>query len=105
MDCVFCKVVSGELPGKFLYEDDDAVVFADIHPQAPVHLLVVPKQHVSEFGEADENLLSKLLSVIKKIISSEKITNYRVVVNGRGAALIDHLHWHVLGQVDKLRKL
>lgn len=104
-DCIFCKVISGEIPGTFLFQDDEIAVFKDINPQAPVHWLVVPKKHISEFIEGDDQLLNKLTLTIKKIINDEKISPYRIVNNGKGAALIDHLHFHVLGKVDKFRKL
>lgn len=104
-DCIFCKVISGELPSKSVYQDDDMMVIPDIHPQASVHLLVIPKKHVSEFTEADDALLAKIVKTVKKIIKDEHISNYRIVSNGKGAALIDHLHMHILGKVDKYRKL
>ncbi len=104
-DCIFCKVINGKLPGTFLYKDDDVVVIKDIHPQAPVHWIVMPKRHVAEFIEADDKLIEKLFRVAKKIIKDEHIAHYRLVNNGKGAALIDHLHIHVLGNVDKFRKL
>lgn len=103
--CVFCSVISGKLPGTFLYRDDDVVVIKDIHPQASVHLLVLPTKHVSEFISADDTILSKMLTVMKKIIKVQGITRYRIVSNGKGAALIDHLHFHVMGGVAKFRKL
>lgn len=104
-DCVFCKVITGQLPGTFLYKDDDVVVFADIHPQASVHWLVVSKKHITEFIESQDELLSKMVGAVKRIIEQEGIANYRIVINGKGAALIDHVHVHVMGGVDKLRKL
>ncbi|MEK7129504.1 MAG: HIT domain-containing protein [Patescibacteria group bacterium] len=104
-DCIFCKVISGELPSNPVYQDDDMMVIPDIHPQASVHLLVIPKKHVSEFTEADDALLAKIVKTVKKIIKDEHISNYRIVSNGKGAALIDHLHMHILGKVDKYRKL
>jgi len=104
-ECIYCQIISGKLPGTFLYKDDDVVVIKDIHPQAPVHWAVVSKKHVPEFIEADDALLVKMLAVIKKIIKDEHIINYRLVNNGKGAALINHVHIHVLGQVEKFRKL
>lgn len=104
-DCIFCKVISGTLPGTFLYKDDDTVVIKDIHPQAPVHWIVMPKKHVPELVKADDALLAKMLGTVKKIIKDEHIANYRIIANGKGAALIDHLHIHVLGNIDKFRKL
>lgn len=104
-DCIFCKVIAGELPSKPVYQDEDVMVIPDIHPQAAVHLLVIPKRHVAEFMDADEVLLTKMIRVVKKIIGDQKMNSYRIVNNGKDAALIDHLHIHILGQVDKYRKL
>lgn len=104
-DCIFCQVISGKLPGTFLYRDDKIVVIKDISPQAPVHWLVIPRAHVSEFVEADVALLEAMIRVAKKIIQQEKIVNYRLVNNSKSTALIDHLHLHILGGIDKFRKL
>lgn len=104
-DCIFCQVISGDLPGTFVYKDDEVVVIKDIHPVAPVHLLVIPTTHVDEFMQADDALIAKVFRVVKKIIDQQKIAGYRLVTNGKGAALIDHLHVHILGNVDKNRKL
>lgn len=104
-DCIFCKVIAGELPSKPVYQDEDVIVIPDIHPQAAVHLLVMPKKHVAEFMEADDELLRKMIRTIKKVIRDHHIACYRLVSNGKGAAIIDHLHVHILGKVDKYRKL
>lgn len=104
-DCIFCKIINGELPGEFLYKDDDVIVFKDIHPQAPVHLLVVSKKHVPEFIAADEKLIASMTRMVKKVIGDQKLTGYRIVNNGKDVALVDHLHIHVLGRIDKYRKL
>lgn len=104
-NCIFCNIIARKLPGTFLYQNDDLVVFKDINPQAPVHWLVVSKKHIPELVDADDALLAKMLSIAKKIIKDEHITGYRIVNNGKGAAVIDHIHMHVLGKVDKFRKL
>ncbi len=105
MDCIFCKIIRGELPTTKQYEDDTVLVIEDIHPAAPVHLLVMPKQHVRDIVEADEAMLNNLLRVVKKMISDKRIVNHRIVANGRGAQVIEHLHIHLMGGVDKERKL
>jgi len=103
--CIFCDVVAGKLPSTKLYEDDDVVVIADIHPQAPVHWLVISKKHVPELLEVPDGLAGSMMTVVNKIIRDQGIGNYRIVINGRGAVLVDHLHIHVLGKIDKFRKL
>ncbi len=104
-DCIFCKVIAGQLPSTCLYQDETVMVIKDIHPQAPVHWIIMPKRHVAEFIDADDVLVSHMMQIAKKIIGDEKIANYRLVNNGRGAAVIDHLHLHVMGKIDKLRTL
>lgn len=103
--CIFCQVISGKLPGTFVYKDDDVMVIKDIHPSAAVHLLAIPTRHIDEFVGADEALIAKTFRVIKKVIREQNIVGYRLVTNGKGAALIDHLHVHILGGIDKTRKL
>lgn len=104
-DCIFCQIVAGTIPSTNLYQDDRVLVIKDINPQAPVHLLVLPRKHVADVLVADDELLAHMLKTVKKIIAQESIVNYRVVSNGKGAALIDHLHIHILGSIDKFRKL
>lgn len=102
--CIFCKVIKGDLPGKFVYQDDKIVAFHDISPKAPVHVLVVPVKHISsliEVTDEDKNLLGELLLRVKKIAQKLELTKtgYKVVANnGEGSGqLVPHLHFHVLG--------
>ena len=104
-DCIFCKVIAGELPSTCAYQDDQVMVIKDIQPQAPIHWIIMPKIHISELVEASDDLIHHMMTVAKKIIREEKITGYRLVNNGKGAAVIDHLHIHVMGKVDKFRAL
>ncbi|MBI3955906.1 HIT domain-containing protein [Candidatus Gottesmanbacteria bacterium] len=104
-ECIFCNIISGVLPSKPVYQDDEVIVIPDLHPQAPLHLLVISKKHIGEFIEADDQLLTKINAVIKKIIRDQHISSYRLVTNGKGAAVIDHFHIHILGQIDKYRTL
>lgn len=103
MDCIFCKIAAGEIPAKKLHEDDSCVAFADIHPQAPVHVLVIPRQHIAslaEAGETEKPLLGHLLSVAAHLAQTQNLAKgYRVVANigGEGGQTVDHLHLHVLG--------
>jgi histidine triad (HIT) family protein len=104
MDCIFCKIRDREIPKEFTYEDDDIMVFPDIHPVRPVHMLIVPKKHVEDFLDFnDESLMSKAKTVIDKIIRDTGLDKkgYRVGVNGGGAQLINHVHFHVSGPMDK----
>jgi histidine triad (HIT) family protein len=104
-DCIFCKIINKQIPGTLVYDTKDCIVINDIHPQAPVHLLVVPKTHYSEFLVMPEDVLSRLLELSKNVIREQNISSYRLVNNGKGAALIDHFHLHILGKIDKNRGL
>lgn len=102
--CIFCKIIKGELPGKFVYRDGQMAAFHDINPKAPVHVLLMPVKHVEsirEINEEDKALLGELILAVKKIAQKLGIdkSGYKVVVNnGQGAGqLVLHLHFHVLG--------
>lgn len=104
MACLFCRIISGEIPSNKVYEDEYLYAFRDIDPKAPVHILVVPKLHVSGINELDEDnseVAARALVAIRDIAKMEGIaeTGYRVVINsGRdGQQSVDHLHFHLLG--------
>lgn len=102
MDCVFCKIVAGDIPSKKLYEDEVVYVFHDIQPQADVHFLVIPKQHslegVRDVTTENSAVVAHIFEVIAQLTAQQGITDYRVVANnGPGAGqTVDHLHFHVL---------
>jgi histidine triad (HIT) family protein len=100
--CLFCRIVSGEIPAKIVSRSDDAVVFRDINPQAPTHVLVIPTKHVASLSEADSSVdLGTLLRIAADTARAEGIdsTGYRVVINTgeNGGQTVNHLHLHVLG--------
>jgi histidine triad (HIT) family protein len=100
MDCVFCKIINKEIPTDFLHESDKIVAFADIHPKAPVHILVVPKEHINSVIElSDESLAGNLIMAARKIAQDKNFDGYKLVFNvGRaGGQEVDHLHLHLLG--------
>ena|SRR5271154_3647423 len=105
MECLFCKIVSGAIPATKVFEDDVTIAFRDIRPQAPVHILVVPKRHfasLADLGVTGENeaLLGHLLAVVNQIAHAEKLAHgYRTVINTGpdGGQTVDHLHLHLLG--------
>jgi histidine triad (HIT) family protein len=103
-ECVFCQIVKGDLPAKTLYDDEHAIAFDDTNPQAPVHMLVIPKRHMVSLDDTDEEdgtVLGRLMMVCSKMARAQGIAEngYRVVTNtGRGAGQsVFHLHLHVLG--------
>jgi len=102
-DCLFCKIVAGAIPAKRIYEDDLALAFADINPQAPTHLLVIPKLHVASTAHVEEShapLLGHLLAKAAHIAREAGLSNgYRMVINNGddGGQTVAHLHVHILG--------
>jgi histidine triad (HIT) family protein len=98
--CVFCQIAAGEIATPFVYEDDLAVAFRDLQPQAPEHILVIPRRHVASLKEArDAQLLGHLLMAAKNAAEKTGLEQYRLVINtGRDAGQsVFHLHVHVLG--------
>ena len=103
-DCVFCKIIKGEIPSSKVYEDDDVLAFHDINPAAPIHILVIPKKHISKLTDLkpeDEALIAKIYSTINKIAKQEgfKEDGFRVITNcGKNAGQeVMHIHFHILG--------
>ena len=103
-DCIFCRIIKKEIPSSIVYEDDDILAFRDINPAAPVHILVIPKKHISsliDLSKEDELLVGKIYTVINKIAKREGINEkgFRVIVNcgEDGGQEVKHLHFHVLG--------
>ncbi|OQX61189.1 MAG: histidine triad nucleotide-binding protein [Desulfococcus sp. 4484_241] len=100
-DCLFCKIAAGDIPSSKVYEDDSYVAFNDIAPQAPTHILVIPRRHIagiSDMADDDSALVGGLFSVAKKVCAQKGITDYRLVINnGAGAGQsVFHLHLHIL---------
>jgi len=102
-DCIFCKIRDGVIAKDFVYQDSDVMVFPDIHPIKPVHLLIIPKKHVKDIMSVDEKLMFKLTKVVSKMIAQEKLGDkgYRIAINGGGAQVVNHLHLHLVGPLGK----
>ena len=104
MDCLFCKILTGEIPAELVYESETAVAFRDINPQAPTHVLVIPRKHIAtinDIGEDDQAIVGSLYTAAQEIAAQEGIADagYRAVMNcneGAGQTVF-HLHLHVLG--------
>ena len=103
-DCLFCKIIAGEIPSDIVYEEVDLLAFPDTKPQAPVHILIIPKKHIDSLGDVkaeDLALIGKMIEAANKIAKEENIyeSGYRVVFNCKKDAgqLIPHLHMHLLG--------
>lgn len=104
MDCIFCKIINKEIPSSIVYEDEKVIAFKDINPQAPIHLLIVPKKHIPsllEIEEKDSYLLTEIIKIIKELAKANNIDDkgFRVVVNtgDEGGQTVHHLHFHLLG--------
>ncbi len=102
-DCLFCKIVSGEIPSQKVYEDEEILAFKDINPAAPIHILVIPKKHITSIAhieKKDEALIGKMHSVLNKIAEEQgvKEDGYRIIINcGKdGGQEVMHLHFHLL---------
>ena len=103
-DCIFCKIINGEIPSEPVYADEAILAFKDINPAAPVHILVIPKKHIKsllEVNEEDSKIIAKIYEVINKIVKDMKMEEdgFRVIVNcGKDAGQeVMHLHFHLLG--------
>ncbi len=103
-DCIFCKIIKGEVPADFVYQDNDVVAFKDINPQAPVHILVVPREHIASVNsltETNADLIAKVILTGKKVAEKLNIaqTGYKLLFNVErgGGQVIFHLHLHLLG--------
>lgn len=108
-DCIFCKIVKGDIPSKKIYEDEDVIAFHDIHPISPVHFLIVPKLHVESLASceaAHQTLLGKILLLAPKLAAEQGLKGFRTMINtGReGGQEVFHLHVHVFGGGSHLPK-
>lgn len=109
-DCVFCRIVKGELPSSKVYEDEKFIAFKDINPAAPVHLLVVPKRHIprlSTCDPGDAGLLGDMLLTVGRVAKAEGVESFRLIVNdgAESGQTVFHLHAHVLSGRDLGEKL
>lgn len=103
MDCLFCKIIAGEIPSTKVYEDDAVLAFKDIDPQAPFHAVIVPKQHIvsaAEISAQNSTLIAKIFEAAAKIAKDQGLENgFRIVTNcgEDGGQTVGHLHFHMLG--------
>lgn len=103
MDCIFCKIAQNEISSKKIYEDEDIVAFNDLEPQAPVHVLIIPKKHIqsaNQIESGDSNLIGKIFIAASKIAEDLGLKNgYRIVNNcgEDGGQTVQHLHFHLMG--------
>jgi histidine triad (HIT) family protein len=102
-DCIFCKIIAGDIPAKKLYEDDEVLAFWDIAPQAPVHFLVIPKKHIAapvEVGAADDPVIGKMIRIGAEIAKEQGVGDgFRIIFNNgkKAGQVVFHIHLHILG--------
>jgi histidine triad (HIT) family protein len=104
MDCIFCQIVAGKIPSEITYQDEELIAFRDINPQAPTHLLIIPRKHIpsiAQLSPAELPLIGRMVTVANKLAQDEGIAEigYRLVLNyGEwGGQVVPHLHMHLLG--------
>lgn len=103
MDCIFCKIIAGEIPSKKVFENDKILAFNDVNPQAPVHILVIPKEHIASADEINADnapMVSEIFKNIPQIAAQVGLENgYRIITNigNDGCQSVKHMHFHVLG--------
>lgn len=103
-DCIFCKIANKELPSKIEYEDDKFLVFHDIHPKTPLHLLLIPKKHIQSIDHvemSDKELMGDLILLSQKVARLKNLKGYQLLINvGReGGQVVDHLHLHLMANI------
>jgi len=111
-DCIFCKIIAGDIPGDVVYRDDDVLAFRDINPVAPTHILIVPLQHIVTVADIPDDgfsLAGKMIQVAKNLAVQEEIAEkgYRLVINSgeQGGQIVRHLHMHLIGGRELSTKL
>lgn len=104
MDCIFCQIADGKVPAEIIYRDEEVIAFPDINPQAPTHLLVIPKRHIpalSHLSQAESSLIGQMVNIANQLAKREGISEsgYRLVINcgEQGGQMVPHLHLHLLG--------
>jgi len=98
MECIFCKIVKGEIPSKKVLENDNFLAFHDINPVAPIHVLIIPKEHFENFDKTPKKVLGEINNFIKEVAKELKISDYRLIINnGKNAGQeVFHLHIHMM---------
>ena len=104
MDCIFCQIVAGKVPSEIIYQDEKVIAFRDINPQAPTHLIIIPKRHIpslAHLSEEESPLIGQMINIANQLAKREGISEsgYRLVMNcgEQGGQLVPHLHLHLLG--------
>ena len=98
--CLFCKIVASEIPASIRYQDNDVIAFDDMHPSAPIHMLIAPKRHIpgiEAVESGDEQIIGKLTTTARRLIEENNLGDvYKLIINGPAIRHVDHLHFHLL---------
>jgi histidine triad (HIT) family protein len=104
MECIFCQIVAGKVPSETLYQDEEIIAFRDINPQAPTHLIIIPKKHIptlTDLSPAESSLVGRMVNIANQLAKTEGISErgYRLAINcgKEGGQLVPHLHMHLIG--------
>lgn len=104
MDCIFCQIAAGKVPAEIIYRDEEVIAFPDTNPQAPTHLLIIPKRHIpslTHLSQAESSLIGQMVNIANQLAKREGISEsgYRLVINcgEQGGQMVPHLHLHLLG--------
>lgn len=104
-DCIFCKIANKEIPTDLIYEDEKVVAFNDIHPKAPIHVLIIPKEHYDSLNEMDDVALTgHLFDAVRKVAAKLDVKDYRIIVNtgAQAGQVVFHIHIHLLAKREML---
>lgn len=104
-DCIFCKIAKKEVPAEIEKETDNLIIFKDVNPKAPVHLLLVTKKHIQDITEANDGVWDEIGRVAKEIAREKNLKGFRLVHNAGEAAAVPHMHVHLLGEVSAEREV
>jgi len=104
-ECIFCKIVEGKVAKRILKETEELIVFKDINPTAPIHLLIVSKKHISDIREAEDSIWTEIKKVAIELARENKLTGFRLTHNAGDSSLIPHMHVHFLGKVTAMREV
>lgn len=104
-NCVFCKIIKGEIPAQIEKETEDLLAFEDINPKAPIHLLIVPKKHIQDITQDKEGIWLAIGQLAVEIAKEKNLAGFRLVHNAGQAAMVPHFHVHLLGQVSADREI
>jgi len=104
-DCVFCKIIKKEIPSETIKETENLIAIKDIHPQADIHILIIPKNHTTDVNDLEDLVWTDIKKLGLELVKEKGITNFRMTTNAGDAAAVHHMHMHLLGGITSDRKI